>query len=308
MKKTIALILSLAVPLSATGATGVMTGFSENTNMITLFGSDNAPHTAGNLSSTLPDTDNPANPFTLAATNNRIERYALASADDNPLLLAEVVGQTSEEFPFLDDDDEILEVYDPLETLNRGIFWFNDKLYFYLLKPIARGYRWIAPEPFRVAVGNIFSNFVTPVRVINAGLQGKFSDAGNELVRFGTNTTLGIGGMFDPAKEHFGLAKKDEDTGQTLGHYGVGPGPYLVLPFLGPSSFRDGAGLFADTYMNLVYHFWENSDYYYAVTYRAINTLSLDKDTYEGIKKDALDPYLFVRDAWAQYRQNLVEN
>jgi phospholipid-binding lipoprotein MlaA len=208
----------------------------------------------------------------------------------------------------MDEDDEILEVWDPIEPFNRGMFWFNDKLYFYLLKPIARGNRWIAPEPFRVAIGNVFSNLATPVRVVNAGLQGKFGDAGNELVRFGTNSTIGILGMFDPSKEHFGIAKKDEDTGQTLGHYGVGPGPYLVLPFLGPSSARDGIGLFADSYMDLVYHAWEHSDYYYAVVYRAINKLSLDKDTYEGIKKDALDPYLFVRDAWTQYRQNLVEN
>ena len=306
MKKTIALILSFAVPLSATGATVVMTGFSENTNMITQVGSDNTPDTSASQSSILPDTDIPANPF--AAANNGIERYRLASADDNPLLLAEVVGQTSDELLFLDDDDEILDVYDPLETFNRGMFWFNDKLYFYLLKPIARGYRWIAPEPFRVAVANVFSNLETPVRVINAGLQGKFGDAGNELVRFGTNSTLGILGMFDPAKQHFGIAKKDEDTGQTLGHYGIGPGPYLVLPFLGPSSFRDGVGRIADSYMDIVTHTLENSDYYYTVAYRAINKLSLDKDTYEGIKKDALDPYLFVRDAWAQYRKNLVEN
>jgi len=307
MKKTIALILALVVPMSATSGI-VLTGFSEGSNMVTLYGRNFAQNAADSLPHALPDTNNPANPFTLAATDNTTDRNMVASADDNYLLMAEVVGGTSDDLPFMDDDDEILDVYDPLETVNRGIFWFNDKLYFYLLKPIARGYRWIAPEPFRVAIGNVFSNLATPVRVVNAGLQGKFGDAGNELVRFGTNSTIGILGMFDPSKEHFGIAKQDEDTGQTIGHYGVGPGPYLVLPFLGPSSFRDGIGLFADSYMNLVYHAWEHSDYYYAITYRAINALSLDKDTYEGIKKDALDPYLFVRDAWAQYRQNLVEN
>ena len=183
-----------------------------------------------------PDTDIPANPF--AAADNAIDRYMVASADDNHLLMAEVVGRTSDDLPFMDDDDEILDVYDPLETFNRGMFWFNDKLYFYLLKPIARGYRWIAPEPFRVAIGNVFSNLATPVRVINAGLQGKLGNTGNELVRFGTNSTLGILGMFDPAKQHFGLAKKNEDTGQTLGHYGIGPGPYLVLPSFGSLQFQ----------------------------------------------------------------------
>lgn len=304
MIRTIALLLAMAVPMGATYATAVLTGYSDNTNLVT----DTSPYVADSLSYRLPEIDKPANPLARAAANNESDRQRLASAGDNPLLLAEVAEQSNEELPFLDDDDEILEVYDPLETFNRGMFWINDKLYFYLLKPIARGYRWIAPEPFRVAVGNIFSNLATPVRVINAGLQGKFGDAGNELVRFGTNSTLGILGMFDPSKEHFDIAKKDEDTGQTLGHYGIGPGPYLMLPFLGPSSFRDGISRFADSYMNPVSHIWEERDYYYVTVYRAINALSLDKDTYEGIKKDALDPYLFVRDAWAQYRQNLVEN
>jgi phospholipid-binding lipoprotein MlaA len=202
-------------------------------------------------------------------------------------------------------------VYDPLEPINRGIFWFNDKLYFYVLKPLARGFRYV-PEPWRVSLKNFFNNLRAPVTIINATLQGKFADAGNELTRFATNTTLGIGGLFDPSKEHFGIKPKDEDTGQTLGYYGVGPGPYLVLPFLGPSNLRDGIGWFADSRMHLAYYIWgkdkDNYDYLAAIAIRAINNLSLDKDTYEGIKQDALDPYLFVRDAYAQYRQNQIDN
>jgi phospholipid-binding lipoprotein MlaA len=205
----------------------------------------------------------------------------------------------------------LLEVYDPIETFNRGMFWFNDKLYFYALKPVARFYRHV-PEPWRVSVKNFFLNLQAPVRIVNAGLQGKFGDAGNEITRFFTNTTLGIAGLFDVSKEHFGIAMKDEDTGQTLGYYGVGPGPYLVLPFLGPSSLRDGIGLLADSRMDLAYYIWakdqSNYDYIGARVFNVINSLSLDKDTYEGIKQDALDPYLFVRDAHAQYRRNLVEN
>jgi phospholipid-binding lipoprotein MlaA len=208
----------------------------------------------------------------------------------------------------MDEDDEILEVFDPLETVNRGMFWFNDKLYFYLMKPIARGYRFIVPEPVRVSVGKFFSNLRTPVRMINAGLQGKFAAAGTELGRFGLNSTIGILGFFDPADSYFDLKKTDEDTGQTLGFHGVGPGPYLVLPFIGPSSLRDGLGLLADSQMDIMTYLLEHQDYWGTLAFRAINTLSLDKDTYEGIKKDALDPYLFVRDAWTQYRQNLVEN
>jgi phospholipid-binding lipoprotein MlaA len=215
---------------------------------------------------------------------------------------------TAEDDAFLFEDEDILEVWDPIEPVNRVFFWFNDKLYFYLLKPVARGYRWAVPEPWRVSVKNFFSNLAAPVRIINAGLQGKFSDAGNEITRFAVNTTIGIGGFFDTAKDHFELRMKDEDTGQTMGHYGVGPGPYIMLPILGPSNLRDGIGMFVDNRMNLLYYISEGRTYYGLRVYDKVNDLSLDKDTYEGIKKDALDPYLFVRDAFMQYRQNKIEN
>jgi phospholipid-binding lipoprotein MlaA len=209
------------------------------------------------------------------------------------------------------EDMEVKEVYDPLEPINRGIFWFNDKLYFYALKPVARAYRHV-PEGLRISVRNFFSNLQTPVRAVNAGLQGKLRASGTELARFLINTTLGIGGLFDPAREHFDLRMKDEDTGQTLGYYGIGPGPYLVLPFLGPSDLRDGIGEVADSGLDLTWYFWglhkgaHNYDYLGARAADKVNDLSLDKDTYEGIKKDALDPYLFIRDAHAQYRRNQI--
>jgi phospholipid-binding lipoprotein MlaA len=235
----------------------------------------------------------------------------LILADTAGSTAAGQAGNTDEDLSFLDDEDEFIEVYDPLETFNRGMFWFNDKLYFYLMKPLARGFRYV-PEPWRVSMKHFFLNLRAPIRIVNAGLQGKFGDAGNELTRFATNTTLGIGGLFDASKDHFGIKMKDEDTGQTLGFYGVGPGPYLVLPLFGPSNFRDGIGMLADSRMNLAYYIWakdqSNYDYAGALAVNAINNLSLDKDTYEGVKQDALDPYLFVRDAFAQYRQNLVDN
>lgn len=215
-----------------------------------------------------------------------------------------------DDFPLFDEAD-IITVYDPLEPINRGIFWFNDKVYFLALKPVARGWRY-APEPLRISIKNFFSNLSSPVRIINAGLQGKFSSAGTELTRFLTNTTLGIGGLFDPAKEHFNQQLQNEDTGQTLGHYGVGHGPYLVLPLLGPSSLRDGIGRVGDTYLDLTWYLWgahkgdDNYDYVGARIADTINDVALDKDTYEGVKRDALDPYLFMRDAYAQYRRNLT--
>lgn len=263
-------------------------------------------------------------PLTVSAVESRSvitdnpDSQAASSEEIAPPLLEEMeTDSTGEETPpfmddddlsFLDEGDEVIDVYDPFETFNRGMFWFNDKAYFYVMKPVAKGWRWLAPEPLRLGIRNFFSNLRAPIRFVNAALQGKFRDAGNELTRFGVNSTLGIGGLFDPAKEHFGIARKQEDTGQTLGHYGVGPGPYLVLPFLGPSNFRDGAGLLGDFYFSLVPVLFENRYYWIAVSGDIINYLSIDKDTYEGIKKDSLDPYLFLRDAYGQYRRNLIGN
>jgi phospholipid-binding lipoprotein MlaA len=218
----------------------------------------------------------------------------------------EAAPYMDDDLSFLDEEDDIVEVYDPLESFNRGMFWFNDKAYFYVMKPVAKGWRWLAPEPLRLGIRNFFSNLRAPIRFVNAALQGKFRDSGYELTRFCVNSTLGIGGLFDPAKEHFGLEIKMEDTGQTLAHYGVGPGPYLVLPFLGPSNFRDGIGLLGDYYFSLVPVLFENREYWIAISFDIINFLSIDKDTYEGIKKDSLDPYLFLRDAYSQYRMNLI--
>ena len=211
-----------------------------------------------------------------------------------------------DDLSFLDDDDEILDVYDPWETFNRGMFLFNDKAYFWVMKPVARGWRWLAPEPLRLGIRNFFSNLRAPIRFINAALQGKFRVAGDEITRFAVNSTLGIGGLYDPAKAHWDIEMQIEDTGQTLAHYGVGPGPYLVLPFLGPSNVRDGIGLFPDIYYSLVPQVFENRYYWIAISADIINFLSIDKDTYEGIKRDALDPYLFLRDAYSQYRLNLI--
>ena len=211
-----------------------------------------------------------------------------------------------DDLSFLDEDDEFVEVYDPWETFNRGVFWFNDKAYFWVMKPVAKGWRWLAPEPLRLGIRNFFSNLRAPIRFINAALQGKFRVAGDEITRFAVNSTLGIGGLYDPAKAHWDIEMQIEDTGQTLAHYGVGPGPYLVLPFLGPSNARDAVGLLPDIYYSLVPQLFENRYYWIAISADIINFLSIDKDTYEGIKRDALDPYLFLRDAYSQYRLNLI--
>ena len=210
----------------------------------------------------------------------------------------------------LDEDDQELEVWDPIEPFNRGMFWFNDKLYFYLLKPVAKGYRFITPEPVRESVGNFFHNLATPVRFVNCLLQGKGSAAAGELALFMINSTFGIAGLFDLSPDD--MVKPDaEDFGQTMGHYGMPSGFYLVLPVFGPTNARDAVGLVADSLTHPV-----PSPFYLKMkplevsgiqTYDTVNELSLDKDTYESIKQDALDPYLFVRSSFMQKRAAKIE-
>ena len=194
-------------------------------------------------------------------------------------------------------------IADPLQSLNRGTFWVNDKLYFYLFKPVARGYGYVVPRPARVSVKNFFSNLAAPIRAGNCLLQLKFRDFGTEVYRFVINTTFGVVGLFDPAKSVAGVDKSVEDFGQTLSFYGVGHGFYLVLPIVGPSSLRDVSGNFVDYFADTFrYTNLTSTEILGLILIDAENRLSLDRDTYEGIIHDSLDPYLFIRAAYAQRR------
>jgi phospholipid-binding lipoprotein MlaA len=208
---------------------------------------------------------------------------------------------------FTDSDIESFDINDPIEPFNRGMFWVNDKLYFYLFKPIARGYR-VVPEPARQSVANFFSNLGTPVRFVSSVLQLKFADAGTELGRLVVNSTVGIGGLFDPAKKHLGWRKKDEDLGQTFGNYGVGNGFYIVWPLLGPSSARDTVGMAGDFFLDPLHYVGMKP--LERVALKVLDketTLSLDKDTYESLKRQALDPYVDVRTTYAQHRKGKIK-
>jgi phospholipid-binding lipoprotein MlaA len=204
---------------------------------------------------------------------------------------------------FDDWDDDFVLIADPLEPFNRAMFAFNDRLYFLVLKPVARVYR-VVPTPIRTSTRNFFSNLRAPLRIANSLFQLKLVDAGNELLRFGFNSTIGIGGLFDPARKYLGIREKREDLGQTFGRYGVGHGFYLVAPIFGPTSLRDGIGSILDGYYLdlLVYVVDDEWEYVGVAALESVNALSLDRDTYEAIKRDALDPYVFIRDAYAQSR------
>ncbi|MGB7972475.1 MAG: VacJ family lipoprotein [Candidatus Deferrimicrobiaceae bacterium] len=196
---------------------------------------------------------------------------------------------------------------DPLEPLNRALFVFNDKAYYWVMKPVAQGYAAIVPETARVSVRNFFRNITMPVRFVNNLLQGKIRNSGVELLRFLINTTTGIGGLFDPAKNDWHIEPREEDLGQTLGKYGLGHGFYLVLPLLGPSSLRDTAGLAGDFFLDPVNYIDDDRVVIGARVLNAENEVSLRIGVYEDLTKSALDPYVAVRDAYSQHRAEKVK-
>ena len=216
--------------------------------------------------------------------------------------------ETSEESdPWEDEAEEIDSISDPLEPMNRAFFQFNDKLYFWVLKPVATGYKTVLPQLARVSIRNFFSNLVMPIRAVSCLLQGKFEGLGIELVRFVVNTSAGFLGFQDVAKLALDFPVQDEDLGQVFAFYGIGPGFYIDLPFLGPYSLRDaagwGGGLFIHP-LNYVVDFWPNVG---VRTYDIVNNTSLRIGDYEAMKEAALDPYVAMRDAYYQYRLNLIE-
>jgi phospholipid-binding lipoprotein MlaA len=195
---------------------------------------------------------------------------------------------------------------DPYESFNRKVFAFNDTLDTYALKPVATAYTNVVPSPIRTGVHNFFGNFSDAWSAVNQLLQGKPKDAGSMTLRVLTNTTIGIGGLFDPATS-LGLERKSEDLGQTLGVWGLEPGPYLVLPLFGSSDIRDAVALPADTYVSpallVAPKYWKE------VAIDAVGVI----DTRAGLlgasqmlDELAFDRYTFVRDAYITRRRSLV--
>ena len=199
------------------------------------------------------------------------------------------------------------EVGDPLESMNRVFFQVNDKLYFWVLKPVNSAYTAVVPLDFRQCFGNFFDNVSSPIWVVNNLLQGKFAGAGIDLSRFFINSTVGVLGLGDPAQRSFGLKSEPEDFGQTLGVWGVGEGPYLCLPLIGPSTLRDSVGFAGDalthpiTYVDITYL---GAVAYYATN--KVNLLSLHPGLYEDMKRYSLDPYISMRQVYLEYRRNKV--
>ena len=209
------------------------------------------------------------------------------------------------------------KVKDCFENINRGIFAFNQFLDNAIFEPVAKGYRYI-PSPIRRGTGNVVGNLSILVTVPNNLLQGDFKTAGINSIRFVVNSTVGILGIFDPASSFLGFEKQDkEDYGQTLAKLGMGPGCYLVLPVLGPSTLRDTAGAFinltgGDPWFNVTVsndtNYVNESDYYATRITSGVDFRAKNIDSFENLEKNSIDFYASIRSLYLQDRKQKILN
>lgn len=227
---------------------------------------------------------------------------AYKDGDPAPIGAPASVVEAQESDPFGAPE---LEEYDPWAPFNVWTFAFNYRLDRYVVKPTAKVWMRIVPGPVRQSLGNAFRNLAAPPRVVNSLLQRKVGGAGREVARFMINSTFGVAGLFDVAKS-WKVEKNDADMGQTLGVYGAGPGPYLVLPLLPPMTVRDGIGLGVDSFM---------SPWGYCFPFGASLGIKLDSmindradnlATFEDAEESAIDLYSAVRNAYLQRRKKAV--
>lgn len=240
--------------------------------------------------------------FTYAEISGEVAEEKMAAIPD--LLGEDDFDQDWEDDFFLQE----LTISDPLEPMNRVFFTINDKLYYWVMKPVSDGYSWALPYELRESFGNLFTNLGAPVRMVNSLLQGDFQKSWVVLKRFVINSTAGVLGMTDVARLDFDLEPQRADFGQTLGRWGVDFGPYLFWPLLGPSSVRDTFGLGVDVYLHPVTYGdleWEEGTSYYLT--KGVNTLSLNPGAYEEMRRITFDPYVAVRQAYYDYRVQLIK-
>ncbi len=228
--------------------------------------------------------------------------------------------------PFDESPQEAqIEEYDPFETANSAIFEFNYQLDRFVVKPVAKVYNFFIPPDVQQSFSNAFQNIRFFPRLLNNVFQAKFEGASIELSRFLINSTLGVGGLFDPAGIMFDLKTPPEDLGQTLGTYGVGPGPYLIVPFFGPFTLRDGAGFIGDTFLDpfnwFVLPFINMDSIPQLVQDRstkrtirfgltageAVNLRALSLESFQGVEDGTLDLYGAIRNGYLQQRQKAIQ-
>lgn len=196
---------------------------------------------------------------------------------------------------------------DPWQPFNRAVFKFNTDFDNAFLKPAAQGYRFVTPEPVDEGITNFFNNVADATSAVNNVLQFKLSRAGSDVGRVFINTTVGIVGFFDVAS-NVGLPSYKEDFGQTLGYWGFGAGPFVMIPILGPSSVRDTFGLAGDIVLDPFFSLEEDEIYWGFVTLRVIDRRADLLAAGDLVDEVAIDPYTFLRDAYLQRRRNLVHD
>lgn len=212
-----------------------------------------------------------------------------------------------DEFGDDSDDEDGASVSDPLSGFNRVMFHVNDKLYFWIVRPVGRAVRWTVPTCVRASIERFFVNMGFPLRFVSNVLQLKFKGAAIETARFALNTTAGALGLLDPASKHFNLNTPPEDLGQVMGRYGIGGILPLYLPILGPTNLRDLVGYIGGRFL-LPLSYVDGTEAQIAIPAgRAVNSASLRIGAYESLKKDALDPYTFMRDIYDQNRRKRIE-
>jgi phospholipid-binding lipoprotein MlaA len=248
-----------------------------------------------------------ANNFAQPSVNRE---HALAANNNSaPIEDKSDVPSADDEFDFLEDEltEKMVEIADPLEPWNRLMFNVNDGLYFWVVKPVAEVYTNVAPEPVRIGINNFFQNLTTPIRFVNCLLQGKGESAGTEFNRFVINTTAGVLGFGDPARDEHGLELVDEDLGQTLAVAGFDNGFYIVWPLLGPSTARDSMGKVGDMFLNPVFYVEHTETAIGISAVRYTNESSFHIGEYETFKSESVDPYVAMRDMYIQYRNKKIQ-
>jgi len=196
---------------------------------------------------------------------------------------------------------------DPWESFNRSVDSFNQGFDRAIARPVAQSYKDYTPDAVQSGISNFFSNLGDILVTLNDLLQFKFKQAASDFSRFSFNTTIGLLGIFDVAS-HMDLPKHKEDFGQTLASWGVGSGPYLVLPFLGPSTVRDTAGLAVEWQVDPIYDIRDNDARWTAIILRAVDTRASYLEATNMMEKSGIDPYVFLRNAYLQHRDNQIHD
>jgi phospholipid-binding lipoprotein MlaA len=203
-------------------------------------------------------------------------------------------------------DEEVIAEYDPWESFNRKMFAFNRQLDRVVLKPVATVWDRVVPDLAQESFGNFFNNLSMPPRLVNNLLQRNIAGAGRELARFSLNLSMGVLGFFDVATE-LGIAKSDADAGQTLGIYGAGPGPYLVLPLFPPLTVHDGIGFAVDGAMNPLSYVAPSAANTASRGVNVVNERASNLERFEGVEDEVVDLYTAARNAYLQRRQRAIE-